>query len=201
IATLDNVSGGRTELAWGVGWHEEEFLANGSRFKGRYAVLEEQVAVCRAVWDTPPAAHHGPGVSFDNLYSMPLPVQGRNIPIWFGMDPTPRNIERIARLADGWAPLPLPPASIGEAVTRISAALERHGRSSEGFPVRATLLPVSDAAGDVDLAASLATVPEYLEAGVTMIICDVQSYCTTVSQVDEFIDAVVRVRDAEAVAL
>jgi probable F420-dependent oxidoreductase len=195
IATLDAISGGRTELAWGPGWHEEEFAANGSIFKGRHSIIEEQITVCRAVWGTPPATHNGPRYHFDHLYSMPLPPQGRNLPIWLGMDPTPRNIDRIARLADGWAPLPMPPAEIRIAVERLHEALAAAARDPASFPVRATLLPVKNK-GRQDLAATLATMPAYREAGVTMLICDVQSFIDAPTEVEPFIASIIAARDA-----
>lgn len=194
IASLDAVSRGRTELAWGVGWHEEEFDANGSSFADRLAVLEEQVAYCRAVWSGSPASYRGVRFSFDDLYSMPLPPQGAAVPIWFGMNSTPRNIERIVRLADGWAPLPAPPSTIREGARQIREKLAQAGRHPSRFPVRATLMPIYTDDGSIDRTRTLATLPDYQEAGVTMVIVDVQQYIQATSELDQLIEDLLAAR-------
>ncbi len=194
IATLDIVSGGRAQLAWGAGWHEEEFAANGSAFKGRFGFLEEQVAVCRAVWGQAPASHHGKHVQFDNLHMMPLPPQRDRIPIWFGMDPTPRNIERIARLAYGWAPAPMDLAIIERGIAALAPELRRHGRDPAGFPVRATLRPVRRADGTADIDASFARAPDYRRIGVTMLTANVRDFCATPDSFEALIDRLLDLR-------
>ncbi len=188
IATLDVISDGRAELAWGAGWHEEEFDATGMPFKGRFGFLEEQVEACRAVWSQAPASYHGRHVNFDNLYSMPLPPQRGQLPILFGMDATPRNVPRIARLADGWAPGPMDVELIAKGVREIKVALKEEGRNPDTFPIRATLRSVKDANGKTDIEASFATVPAYIAAGVTMITGNVRDYCATPAEFGPFID-------------
>jgi probable F420-dependent oxidoreductase len=194
IATLDIVSHGRAQLCWGAGWHEEEFDANGTPFKGRFGYLEEQVAVCRAVWGSAPASHHGRHVNFDNLHMMPLPPQRDRIPIWFGMDPTPRNVERIARLAYGWAPAPMDLDIIARAIEALAPELRRHGRDPATFPVRATLRPVRRADNSVDIDASFASAAEYRRIGITMITANVRDFCPTPDTFEAMIDRLLELR-------
>jgi probable F420-dependent oxidoreductase len=194
IATLDIISDGRAELAWGAGWHEEEFLATGAPFKGRFGFLEEQVEACRAVWNQAPASYHGKHVKFDNLYSMPLPPQRGQLPILFGMDATPRNVPRIARLADGWAPGPMDVELVAKGVREIKAALRDEGRNPDNFPIRATLRAVKDANGQTDIEASFATLPAYIEAGVTIITANVRDYCKDKSEFGPLIDRLVALK-------
>ncbi len=194
IATLDIISDGRAELAWGAGWHEEEFDANGMPFKGRFGFLEEQVEACRAVWSQAPASYHGKHVKFSNLYSMPLPPQKGQLPILFGMDATPRNVPRIARLADGWAPGPMDVELIAKGVREVKAALKHEGRNPDTFPVRVTMRAVRDKDGKVDVDASFATAPAYRDAGATVITANVRDYCKDVGEIEACIDRLVALK-------
>ena len=105
-AEVDLLCGGRFRLGLGVGWNKLEYDALGMPFEQRGAILEEQVAVLRALWtreerDLRRAFHHidGPGLA-------PLPVQ-RPIPIWIGAFEPPA-LRRVGRLADGWFPMVAP---------------------------------------------------------------------------------------------
>ena len=49
-AELDLLCGGRFRLGLGIGWNKLEYDALGVRFDERAAILEEQVAVLRALW-------------------------------------------------------------------------------------------------------------------------------------------------------
>ena len=110
IATLDVMSRGRVSIGLGVGWQKEEYDAAGIPWEGRNTRFFEQIEVCRLLWSEAPAAFHGKTVNFDKIYSYPRPVQAR-VPIWLGIAPTERNIERMAKVADGWIPMEQDPRS------------------------------------------------------------------------------------------
>ncbi|MBS0377160.1 MAG: TIGR03619 family F420-dependent LLM class oxidoreductase [Proteobacteria bacterium] len=189
IATLDVISEGRVSLGMAGGWHEAEFAASGISLKGRFGRLEEQIAACRALWGGAPASFHQGHVHFDELYAMPLPVQGSAIPIYLGLPATGRHVERIARLADGWSwGYVADPLLISEGLARIQEARARLGRNLEQFEVKAFPLPILAAGGGIDLAATFACVPALVEAGVTIIEPNLYDYCTTEADIPRLLD-------------
>ena len=121
LATLDNISNGRVTMGLGVGWQEEEFAADGMVFEGRFGDLEDMVTAMRALWSEPPAKASGRHFHFEDFYSLPRPVQGADLPLLFGIKPTQRNIDRMARLANGWALNPADRKEFVDTVKEVSS--------------------------------------------------------------------------------
>ncbi|WP_019180780.1 TIGR03560 family F420-dependent LLM class oxidoreductase [Microbacterium yannicii] len=83
-ATVDHVSGGRTEMGIGGGWYEHEWEAYGYGFppvRDRLAMLREGVEIMRQAWTTGTATLDGKHYQVDGAIVRPLPVQGE-IPMW-----------------------------------------------------------------------------------------------------------------------
>jgi probable F420-dependent oxidoreductase len=135
LATLDVICGGRLDVGLGAGWQVEEYRVTERAFEGRFGYLEEQVAVCRALWAGGPAAHDGRRLDFTDLHSMPVPVQGADLRLSFGFNPTPRAIERIVRHGVGWWAAPMPIADVRAAVERLRAECRRVGRDPDSVTV------------------------------------------------------------------
>ena len=189
IATLDVISNGRAVMGFGAGWHDAEFAASGVPLAGRFGRLEEQIAACRTLWSGAPAGFHSEHIHFDELYAMPLPVQGRDLPIYLGLQPTERNIDRIARLADGWSwGYVEDPALISNGLRLMREGMARIGRQPAHFEVKAFPLPVQRSDGTVDLDATFARVPDLLEAGVTIIEPNLHDYCRRPDDVGRLFD-------------
>ena len=189
IATLDVISEGRVTVGMAGGWHDAEFAASGVTLAGRFGRLEEQIAACRALWAGAPASYHGTHVDFDELYSMPLPVQGVALPIYLGLPATGKHVERIARLADGWSwGYVGDPPLIAEGLGRIREAMTRIGRRTEKFEVKAFPLPIRRPDGTVDLDATFARVPALVEAGVTIIEPNLFDYCDSEDDIPRLLD-------------
>jgi len=169
LATLDVLSNGRVDSVFGAGWQREEFDACNMPFDGRLGHLEEQVEACRLLWREAPASYAGRHIDFAEVYSRPFPVQRPGIPIWLGIAPSERSAPRIARLADGWVPAYPTPESVAAGMAVIRPQLLARGRDPDGFDVRAGLMPVNGDDGSVDLDATFAQVPAYIEAGATVI--------------------------------
>jgi probable F420-dependent oxidoreductase len=123
-ATLDHVSGGRLIFGVGGGWNREE-AANHTDADRRFAVLEEHVAAVREIWTNDEASYRGRDVDFDRIWSWPKPVRKPHPPILLGGN-GPRVIERAARWADGWVPLPLP--SVAERLPELRERAAANGR-------------------------------------------------------------------------
>jgi len=167
-ATLDVLSGGRLVLGLGTGWQEEEYLASGLPFRGRRRALFEQIQAMKTLWRDAPARFEGETVRFADVYSRPAPVRG-SIPCWVGLAASEANRPRIAEAADGWIPIEQDPAVYGPNIQALRQAFEQAGRDPDELSVRAMVQTRVDGDGNMDLEASLATIPEMLEAGATHI--------------------------------
>lgn len=167
-ATVDAISGGRLELGLGAGWQREEFEASNVDFTRRRAILLEHIAVCRALWSSAPAAFHGESVHFDDLHSLPLPPQGRDLPITLGLPLTPANLRVIGEVADGWTMPPGGAAVLRENVLAIRAAVEAAGRPPGAVRVTVKLPPLgSESTG---IGATLDAAAELYAAGADTVV-------------------------------
>jgi probable F420-dependent oxidoreductase len=197
LATLDVISGGRAAIAMGGGWHDAEFAASGVPMAGRFGRLEEQILACRALWSGAPASYAGTHVGFEDLYAMPLPVQGRDLPIYLGLPATGRHVQRIARLADGWSwGYVDDPAVIADGLRAIREAMARIGRDPRGFEVKAFPRAVLRNDGSVDLDATFARVPALVEAGVTIIEPNLFDYCRRAEDVEPVLQGLIALKSS-----
>jgi probable F420-dependent oxidoreductase len=187
LATLDCLSGGRVEIAVGVGWQKLEYDASGIPWEGRFGRMTEIALACREMWAKAPASFHGKHINFDGVYILPAPVQKGGIPQWFGVAPTDRNIERIASAADGWAPLKVPLDVVAATATRIKARMGELGRDPGKFRMRLHLDPVF-IDGKPNLDATLARTPKLIEAGATDVDIFVAAFCHKPEDFEPFID-------------
>ena len=170
IATLDVLSHGRVDLGIGSGWQREEFTEPGAPFVGRTARLDDQVRVCRALWEqAPPVSFASDTVSFTDLWCEPRPVQAR-LPIWFGGDQSLRTARRIVAVGDGWLPVGVPPDEVLiEGIANLRTACDEVGRDRSTVGIRAGLPVALDADGRVDLAATRVRADELGALGVTTV--------------------------------
>jgi F420-dependent oxidoreductase-like protein len=84
-ATVDIVSGGRTEMGIGGGWYEEEWRAYGYGFPSagnRLGRLREGVEIMRQAWTTGYATLDGTHYQVEEARFFPLPLQEGGIPFW-----------------------------------------------------------------------------------------------------------------------
>jgi F420-dependent oxidoreductase-like protein len=84
-ATVDAVSGGRTEMGIGAGWYEHEWRAYGYGFPGagdRIAMLAEGVEIMRQMWTQGSSTFSGEHYTTDGARCRPLPLQEGGIPLW-----------------------------------------------------------------------------------------------------------------------
>jgi alkanesulfonate monooxygenase SsuD/methylene tetrahydromethanopterin reductase-like flavin-dependent oxidoreductase (luciferase family) len=126
VATLDVLSAGRVVLGVGVGAREEDYRAVGAPFdRGRFARLEQQVAILRRAWAGEPVVEGALGPV------EPLPVQPGGPEILAGAL-FPRSIRRAARWADGINGFSFGPSvdEIGRSFELARAAWEEAGRSA-----------------------------------------------------------------------
>jgi probable F420-dependent oxidoreductase len=101
-AEVDILSGGRLRLVIAAGWNDVEFEGMGVSFADRGKILEEQMAVMRALWDRPSVAYRGRFHTLNAVGINPLPPR-RTIPLWLGGQ-SKAALRRVGQLADGWFP-------------------------------------------------------------------------------------------------
>jgi alkanesulfonate monooxygenase len=116
-ATLDLLSGGRSILGIGVGWHEEEFALMNVPYRERGPRMNEAIELVRALWAGDRVTYEGRYYRVRDLTIDPKPAQQPHPPIWIGGGTQPSEkvygqtvpnidpvLRRIARYADTWVP-------------------------------------------------------------------------------------------------
>jgi probable F420-dependent oxidoreductase len=166
-STLDVLSGGRLDLGVGVGWQREEYLAAGLDFDQRGALLNDTLAVCQTLWGQQRAAYSSTYLSFEAIHMMPKPVRPGGVPVWVSGTVNPRVVARLARFGVGWIPWGDAAKDVAAAIPVMKDALAAAGRDPAGLQVVGGLRGVRGAGGSLDLAATMAAVPELADAGVT----------------------------------
>ena len=138
ITTVDQMSGGRVEAAFGAGWNEEEHRAYGLAFppiEVRAEMLEEQLAVAHGLWTEPDGwsfdGRHVTvrGARFDpkpvDVVGRPLTASGAVRPrIIVGGEGSPRSMRIAARWADEFNLSSTGPELAAEKQARLSEACE-----------------------------------------------------------------------------
>ena len=118
-ATVDLISGGRTEMGIGGGWYEHEWRAYGYGFpeiRERLGRLREGVEIMRQAWTTGSATLEGTYYQVDGAIVRPLPLQEGGLPFW---------------IAGGGEKVTLKIAAKYAAYTNFAGSLEDFDRKSE----------------------------------------------------------------------
>jgi alkanesulfonate monooxygenase SsuD/methylene tetrahydromethanopterin reductase-like flavin-dependent oxidoreductase (luciferase family) len=102
LATVSDQSGARVDLGIGVGGNPDEMAAYGIRFPRppeRVKVLEEAVAVMRALWSGGPVDYEGQFFRLRGAYAEPAPKPAPRIIVG---GEKPAGARLAARAGDGW---------------------------------------------------------------------------------------------------
>ena len=166
LATLDQLSGGRVDLGIGVGWQREEYEAVGLDFAKRGRVLDECIRICRQLWSQTVIDGQFGTLTFDRVHAMPKPVQAGGVPVWVSGRATPRTAARVAEFGVGWIPWGDDVADPTSGIAMIREALADAGRDPVTLQVQG-VLPIVREGGEIDVEASLRTVPELVDRGIT----------------------------------
>jgi alkanesulfonate monooxygenase SsuD/methylene tetrahydromethanopterin reductase-like flavin-dependent oxidoreductase (luciferase family) len=132
MATIDVLSGGRLTVGVGVGGREDDYRATSAPFAGRFARLDEQVALMRRVWRGETVLDGLPPVG-------PEPVQAGGPPL-LSAAMGPKSMARTARWADGIAGFDLAPDPVGVdgLFRRAEAAWREAGRADRPWLATST---------------------------------------------------------------
>ncbi len=136
IATVDRLSGGRLNVAVGVGWNRAEYEGLGIDFDSRAERIEEQIGSLKRLLREPLVTSSGKFDTFDRVGINPRP--DRDIPIWIGSGGADSVLRRVARSADGWMPLLAPGMDrfeVGERVVRLRHICEEQGTDPSTMPI------------------------------------------------------------------
>jgi alkanesulfonate monooxygenase SsuD/methylene tetrahydromethanopterin reductase-like flavin-dependent oxidoreductase (luciferase family) len=148
---LDCLANGRTVLVaciggGGTGGHiagafDSEYAAMQIHPGERAARLEEGIQVLRVLWTQDPATFAGKFFTFNGIAVRPRPVQRPCPPVWIANNPwvfgTPspgtvnRQVDRVARLADGWMTVGATPEQFRATWAEITEAARGHGRPAD----------------------------------------------------------------------
>lgn len=105
VATLDVMSGGRLVLGVGFGWNNDEFEDHGFDARDKYAVVEEKIALMKALWTEEESSYEGTYVRLSPSRVRPKPLQRPHPPLLLGVRPGRIGFRRVAKWADGWIPM------------------------------------------------------------------------------------------------
>ena len=110
VATVDVISGGRTILGVGAGWHRPEFdgFSQWDRDSVRVDKTIEGLELILRLWQEDTVGFQGAYYSAKGAQIVPKPVQRPHPPLWFGV-----RGERMVRLAaqhgEAWIPTVIEP--------------------------------------------------------------------------------------------
>ena len=125
-AQVDLLSGGRIRAGVGVGSLTPEYDALGADFQHRGKIIEEQIALMRALWADDWAEYHG---TYHDIAGATLgitPIQ-RPIPVWLG-GASDAALNRAGRIGNGWLATARH-EHLEEQVGKIRTAAEAAGRN------------------------------------------------------------------------
>ena len=116
-ATFDLLSGGRSILGIGVGWHEDEFALMNVPYRERGPRMNEAIELVQKLWAGDQVTYEGTYYRVRGLTIDPKPVQKPHPPIWIGGGTQPSEkvygqtvpnidpvLRRIAKYAETWVP-------------------------------------------------------------------------------------------------
>jgi probable F420-dependent oxidoreductase len=101
---IDAISGGRLDLAVGIGYRNEEFEGYGVDRKTRGARMDEALEILRRLWRGEEVTFHGRHFDLDRVRVTPEPTQQPHPPLWIGGFAAPA-IRRAAKFGDGYSGL------------------------------------------------------------------------------------------------
>lgn len=191
LTTLDVLTDGRLTVGLGIGWSADEYEATGAPLTGRGARLEEALDVLMQVWTKHTVEHEGSTARIVACTIEPKPHQRPHPPVLLAAF-SPAGFERIARRADGWLPVGMPPEVIADVWDGIRHAAEDFGRDPAALQlvVRANVKVTTTPLGPTDRPPFTGTVAQIAgdlratqEFGADELILDVQADARTGEEV------------------
>ncbi len=158
VATIDNISNGRTILGVGVGrgdndMYVREHAAVGVPIKERAARMEEGLRLVRALWTQERVTNREGYYPLDSVALEPKPVQP-SVPIWISSNRVQRGLRRVAEMGDAWITNVPSPDTFRDCWNRIQEYGQETGRDLSGLRkalyISVNLNPEEDALSEGD---------------------------------------------------
>ena len=140
LAMLDNISGGRLDAGFGRAFIPEEYAAYGLDMADSRAMFDEGVAVIKRLWTEEKVTHEGRFWRFENVHSMPRPLQQPHPPIWVAAITTEESF--ISAAKNGYNVMIVPYAGGLDHCVELVKAYRRAWRDS-GHPPDAEQVQMS----------------------------------------------------------
>jgi probable F420-dependent oxidoreductase len=139
IATLDQFSGGRFILGFGVGAYREEFEALQPGWKAhRGDLVEESIQAIQHLFANRTASWHGEYYEYEDVEMYPKPLQDP-LPVYVGGN-NPNAYRRAALYGNGWLPAGMPVGHVAQKVGDLKQILDERGRSFDEMDVAMQLI-------------------------------------------------------------
>src|SRR6185312_10220561 len=101
LASLDLINGGRSFVAFGLGYRQEELNAFNLTKQQRFNRFIEGVEVIKRLWTEDHVSFDGSEIKIKDATVDPKPLQNPRPPIWIAAN-SDRMVERAATIGDGW---------------------------------------------------------------------------------------------------
>jgi len=128
VATVDQLSAGRTVLGLGAG-ESMNLDPFGIVWNKPVSRLIEAVSIIRKLWSGEPFSYEGEFWKLKDAFLHIKPVQ-QQPPIYFGAN-SPRTLRLTGEMADGWMPTPLSPKLYEKRLELVEEGAEKAGRSMD----------------------------------------------------------------------
>jgi probable F420-dependent oxidoreductase len=194
LTTLDVLSRGRLAVGLGIGWSPEEYEAVGSTWTARGRRFEEALQVLKTIWSDDPVEFEGEFFRVPRSVIGPKPVQKPHPPLYMAAY-APTALSRVARYANGWNPVGIPPAGAAEMFAGVKTMAAEAGRDPSALELimRANGEVTEEPLGDPR--ASFCGTPEQIaadivetqEIGANELIYDA-TFDPTVHSVDDLVE-------------
>lgn len=131
IATLDDLAGGKSIFALGVGWNKPELDNHGVEFETRVDKAFEQLKALKHMWTHKTTEFNGKFVRYVES-TVPKPVHKPYPPMIMGGRLLKKNLQIIAEAGDGWMPTDTYEKTFGGSletdIEKLNAAVKAQGR-------------------------------------------------------------------------
>lgn len=139
VATLDQFSGGRFILGFGVGAYREEFQALNPNWKvHRGELVEESIQALKVLFEERISNWEGKYYQFKDVEMFPKPLQNP-LPIYVGGNHE-NAYRRAALYGNGWLPAGMPVDHIQKKVEHFKELLDENGRDFSDVDVAMQLI-------------------------------------------------------------
>lgn len=127
LTTLDVLSRGRLRVGFGTGWSPDEYEAAGASWKERGKRADEFMKALKVIWTTDPVEFQGTYFRIPKSFIGLKPIQKPHPPIYMAAY-APGSMKRVATEANGWFPVGVPIAALGQMFDGIKGMARAAGR-------------------------------------------------------------------------